>query len=445
LRILSKEISSRIRALALVATAAVAIGLVGCGYASSPANQTSTGQSPTGGPATGVLTPSVASINFPSVIVGSTSTQSLVVTNTGTASVQITSASISGSVFTVVSGSPSVTLPVGQSATWQIQFAPTAAGNVTGSVTMGSTASQSPLVVGLSGTGVSTQAQLGINPSSVAFGNVADGTTDSQQVTLQNTGNATLTFSGINVSGAGFGQNGLTTSTTIAAGATATFTATFAPASPGAASGAIALVTNGSPSSFSIPLSGTGQAASAVLGASATNLAFGGVLDAGSSSLTTSLTNNGNSNITISGVTVTGAAFSASGIPNGTTLTPGQSATLTVTFAPTSGGPVTGANVSIASNAASSPLTIGLTGTGMHSVVVLWSPSTTSGVAYNVFRGTASGSEATTPINLSPVSGLSYTDTTVTPGSDYFYYVEAVNSGGSSAPSSEVSADVPNP
>jgi hypothetical protein len=66
-------------------------------------------------------------------------------------------------------------------------------------------------------------------------------------------------------------------------------------------------------------------------------------------------------------------------------------------------------------------------------------------VTYNVFRGTSSGGEGTTPVNPSAITSLTYTDTGVTPGVNYYYYVEAVDSGGSSAPSNEAVADVPNP
>jgi len=160
--------------------------------------------------------------------------------------------------------------------------------------------------------------------------------------------------------------------------------------------------------------------------------------------MTTSVTNNGNANVTISGVTMVGVGFSASGIVNGTILTPGQSATLTVTFAPTSGGARSG-SVGIASNATNSPATISLSGTGMHSVVLTWSASPTGGVTYNVFRGTSPGSEGTTPINTAPITALTFTDTNVTPGTTYYYTVEAVDAGGSSDPSNEASAAIPNP
>ena len=193
-----------------------------------------------------------------------------------------------------------------------------------------------------------------------------------------------------------------------------------------------------------ISLSGTGQTSTVLLGASPTSLAFGNVLDQSSSQLTTSATNNGNANVTISGVTLTGTGFSASGIVNGTVLTPGQSATLTVTFAPTSGGPASG-SMNIASNATDSPATVTLSGTGMHSVVLTWDASPTGGVTYNVFRRSSSGSESMTPINTAPITTLTFTDKNVTPGTTYYYTVEAVDSGGSSDPSNEALAAIPNP
>ena len=291
---------------------------------------------------------------------------------------------------------------------------------------------------------MSSSAQISANPSSVAFGTVAEGTTNSQPLTLTNSGGTTLTFSQISVTGAGFGQTGLSTSTTIAPGGSVAFDATFSPSSTNAVSGSIALATNGAPSPLAISLSGTGQATSLLLGASPTSLAFGNIMDDSSGQLTTSVTNAGNSNITISSVTASGAGFSASGVINGTVLMPGQSVPLTVTFAPTSGGSVSG-SVSIASNATNSPATVTLSGTGMHSVVLTWDASLTTGVTYNVFRGTTSGGEGTTPVNTSPVASLSYTDTSVSPGTKYYYYVEAVDSGGSSAASNEAPASVPSP
>src|SRR5450830_624590 len=58
-------------------------------------------------------------------------------------------------------------------------------------------------------------------------------------------------------------------------------------------------------------------------------------------------------------------------------------------------------------------------------------PQHLSVVSYNVWRGTSAGGEdIVTPINGTPVSGLSFSDTTAVNGTTYFYRVTAVNEVG---------------
>jgi hypothetical protein len=57
-------------------------------------------------------------------------------------------------------------------------------------------------------------------------------------------------------------------------------------------------------------------------------------------------------------------------------------------------------------------------------VALNWGASSTDGVAYNIFRGTSSGGEGTTPIDTSAITSLTYTDTNVTRGADYDYMVK---------------------
>jgi titin len=79
-------------------------------------------------------------------------------------------------------------------------------------------------------------------------------------------------------------------------------------------------------------------------------------------------------------------------------------------------------------------------------VILSWAASTSSGVVgYNVFRGTTSGGESTTPLNSTPINGTSYVDVNVTAGTAYYYVVTSVGSDGmQSAPSNETEATVPN-
>lgn len=86
---------------------------------------------------------------------------------------------------------------------------------------------------------------------------------------------------------------------------------------------------------------------------------------------------------------------------------------------------------------------------GGHCTVLTWGASTTPGVTYNVYRGTATGAESATPLNSSPITVLTYTDPVVLTGSvqNFFYYIEAVETSSgivaTSNPSNEVSVSFP--
>src|SRR5271168_3335599 len=377
----------------------------------------------------GQLGASPSSVNFGSVAVGSNGTQSITLTNSGAASVTISQATASGTGLSISGLSTPLTLGAGLSTTFSAQFAPTSAGAASGSISIVSNAPNSPLTIPLSGTG--TQPQLAATPTTAAFGNVTTGTNNSQTVILTNGGSATVTISSVTVTGAGFSTTGITAPLTIAAGKTATFNAVFGPSAAGSVTGSITLVSNAPNSPLTISLSGTGVAATRVLGLSSSTLSFGNLNVGSNSSLTTTLTNNGNSNVTISVVTVSGAGFSASGVTSGETLTPNQSVTVTAQFAPTTAGLVSG-SVSIASNATNSPATITVSGTGVaatpHTVALTWTASTSTVSGYNVYRGTTPSGPYPTKLNPSLVTLVDFTDSTVTNGTTYYYVVTSVDS-----------------
>ena len=165
------------------------------------------------------------------------------------------------------------------------------------------------------------------------------------------------------------------------------------------------------------------------------------------SSLSVTLTNRGNVDVTISKVAVSGAGFSQSGVAAGTILRPDQSTTLRVAFAPVSAGSVNG-DVAVTSNAMTSPMTISLSGTAVqpiaHSVALAWGASKSSGVVgYNVYRATASGGPYT-KLTSSAISETQYTDTSVEAGHIYYYVVTSVDSSGvQSSHSNQASATIP--
>jgi hypothetical protein len=260
---------------------------------------------------------------------------------------------------------------------------------------------------------------------------VVVGSSNSQSIMLSNAGNATLTISQITVTGTGYTITGLSTATTIAAQSSVTFDAVFTPATAtGTVPGSIVIATNGSPAQLTIPLTGNSIAATTVLGASPTSLAFGAVNLNTSTQMTSTITNTGNSNVTITGVETVGAGFSSTGVASGLTLQPGQTVTLTVTFDPTAPGAVSGASVTIVSNAGG--LVVPLSGSGnaaAESVSLTWTASSSTDVTgYYAYRSTTSGSGYVKLDPSSPASTEQYTDSTVQSGTTYYYVVTAVDS-----------------
>jgi fibronectin type 3 domain-containing protein len=78
-----------------------------------------------------------------------------------------------------------------------------------------------------------------------------------------------------------------------------------------------------------------------------------------------------------------------------------------------------------------------------HSVLLSWDASNSTVAGYNVYRSTVSGS-GFTKLNLSLITTLTYTDTTVQNGTTYFYVARAVDSSGNeSVDSTQASATIP--
>ena len=76
-----------------------------------------------------------------------------------------------------------------------------------------------------------------------------------------------------------------------------------------------------------------------------------------------------------------------------------------------------------------------------HSVSLKWSESD-SNVTFNIYRSTTGGY---TKINTSPVSALTYLDSTVVAGTKYFYVVTALSNNMESLHSNQVTAVIPSP
>ena len=147
-----------------------------------------------------------------------------------------------------------------------------------------------------------------------------------------------------------------------------------------------------------------------------------------SSSLGATLTNSGNANVTIAGVSVTGTGFTVSGVGPNMVVAAGQSVPLNTTFAPAAAGNASG-TITVASDA-SNVVTLSVAGTGVqvssHSVAVTWNPSTSQVVGYFVYRQPGTGGSFT-KLNSAPVVLTQFTDDNVQNGQSYTYVVTAID------------------
>jgi hypothetical protein len=313
------------------------------------------------GVADGQLSASPSSKAFGSVVVGSKQTQTVTLTNNGGTSVTISNASISGTGFQLSGISTPVTVNASQSTTFIVTFAPQSAASVSGSVTITSDASNPTLTLDLTGTGV-TAGALTSNPTSLPFGSVTTGTKQTLSETVTNTGGTSITISQVGITGTGLSLSGVSAPMTLNAGGSATFNVSFAPQATGAVSGNVTLTSSATNATLTIPVTGTGVTAGA-LGSNPTSLPFGSVTVGGKQTISETITNTGGTSVTISQAGISGSGFTLSGITPPVTLTAGQSAIFSVSFAPKSAGAVSG-NVTISSNASNTTLTIPISGTG---------------------------------------------------------------------------------
>ncbi|HKV80423.1 MAG TPA: DUF4082 domain-containing protein [Candidatus Sulfotelmatobacter sp.] len=297
---------------------------------------------------------------------------------------------------------------------------------------------------------VSAAAAPGIqlSSSSLSFGNDPVGTKLSQVLIITNTGSAALSITQVTATGSpAFALSGFSLPVNVGAGQQTTITASFLPASVGAVSGTISIVSNASTTGIPVTLTGSGIAATYGLTVSPASLNFGNVTTGTSSaSQNVNVTNTGNSTVAVSQVAVSGAGYLVTGGSTPVTISPSQTLSLKTQFDPTVAGSVSG-KISIVSNATGSPSTISLSGTGVtsvpHSVAMSWNPSTSSVSGYNVYRSTVSGGSYT-KVNSSLVAVLGYTDANVQAGTTYYYVMTAVDAGGNeSVYSNQITASIP--
>lgn len=142
-------------------------------------------------------------------------------------------------------------------------------------------------------------------------------------------------------------------------------------------------------------------ASAAQLTASQNSLSFGTVPTGGSKALSENISNAGGSALTVSQISANGAGFNVTGINPPVTLSPGQSASFRVLFAPQSVGTASG-SLSIMSSAANGSVSIPLSASGAFPGQLSITPSSIS--FGNVTVGANQTLTATLTANNGPVT-----------------------------------------
>ncbi|MBZ5562828.1 MAG: choice-of-anchor D domain-containing protein [Acidobacteriia bacterium] len=250
-------------------------------------------------------------------------------------------------------------------------------------------------------------APLDLFPRDLPFGDQLVGTTSAAKtLTLANRLVTPLTISSIALTQANASE--FTESSdcplspaTLASGSSCTMTVAFAPQTTGAKSAAITITDDGPGSPQSVPLTGTGVNPAVAL--SPTSITFSSQnVGTTSAPQTVTLKNNGTGALTFtgSGISISGTNAADFSQTNncGTGVAQGASCTISVTFAPTAGGTRT-ASLTIIDDAASSPQSVSLTGTGVPPTVTL-NPTALSFGSYGI--GVTSPPLAVTLTNNGP-------------------------------------------
>jgi hypothetical protein len=365
-------------------------------------------------------------LTYGSVRVGENKVDSVVISNSGDGILNVNSVSSDNENYSV---SPtSATIDSNASKTFYITFAPTIVGEINATITFDHNASptknkitisnkqkvadvegkksaststtstaQGQNTVSVSGTGIAPS--WSVSPTTLSYGNILVGTSQSDSVTVSNNGTASLTIASVISSDAQFTIT--PANATIDVNGTQTFVLSFAPTSVGVKTSDVIFVHNASGSPDTVVVDGNGIAPE--FSASSGSINLGDVLVGTTNTDSVIVTNTGTATLNISNVASDNNQFTVT--PATSSLEPNASQTFTMTFAPTSPGTKNG-NISFTHDANGSPSVVEVSGTG---TAPMFSSVASKNVGYAVINNSRVDSitvtnTGTAPLNISNVS-----------------------------------------
>lgn len=326
---------------------------------------------------------------FGTTTVGTAVTRTITVTNNGNAVLNLTSlnAGAMPAGFTLVQNLGANSLNPGASTTFVVRLTAAAAGNFSGTISLGTNdTNHNPYSFQVSGTVNAVQTpsidlSVGGNALSsggtVNFGTTTTGTFVTRTITVTNQGTANLTLtslSGVSLP-AGFTLVQDLGATSLSPGASTTFVVRLTAASTGSFSGQFSLLSNDATKSpFVIQLAGTVNAVqlpSLNLSVGGNVLNSGGTVNFGTTTAgvfvtrTITVTNQGTANLTLTSLTGVSlpAGFTLVQDLGATSLSPGGSTTFVVRLTAATAGSFSGQFSLLSNDATKSPFNIQLSGT----------------------------------------------------------------------------------
>ncbi len=277
-------------------------------------------------------------VSLGSVDVGSSASASFQFTASQSLTVSAVSSSAGEFMVTNVSPPLPATLAPGATLSGTVTFQPASTGLRTGAVV--ATAGSGTFALSVSGVGQLSGPHLIANPDVVTFEPTKVGGETVHAVTLHNVGDAPYPVDSVSIGGAPFALAGAPSgATAIGPGQSMTVTVTFAPTAEGGFQDNIAVAS----SAGEVDVLLTGATVNAGrFDVNPLHLDFGTVQVGQTTTKSFNLSNGGGQRLTItlSKPPAAGVGFTGSDLQEGTSLAPGESMDVNVTFAPTANGDV---------------------------------------------------------------------------------------------------------
>ena len=300
---------------------------------------------------------SQSSLTFPTTLVGNASaSQTVTLANTGTTTLHIAHLQTSSD-FTVASAC--TTIVPGASCNLIVTFTPQSSGTRIGAIEISSDASTSLEFITL--IGAANPSFLTLTPAALDFGTVLVGNNALLPLQVTNTAANPVTFNSIAATG-DYSASGTCLGSVLPTATSCTVQVTFAPTQSGPRTGVLSIASSTSTLPLTAALTGIGAQSHLQISPAALN--FGNITVGASANLSLILTNTGNASLNNLALTLSTGDFNLTTPCPLTSLAPGATCTLMLTFTPSIIG-IRSNTLTLTSSDSTSPTAIPLLGTGL--------------------------------------------------------------------------------